>query len=47
MGGMTKPVKISFVGKAGDKVRKPTGKLTEPVKISFLGYCPIKKSKIE
>jgi len=34
---MTSPVKISFLGKAGDKVRKPSGKITKPVKIAFLG----------
>lgn len=34
---MTSPIKISFIVKAGDKVRKPTGKMTKPVKIAFLG----------
>ena len=35
--GITKPVKISFIVKAGDKVRLPTGKMTKPVKVAFLG----------
>lgn len=33
---LTKPVKISFLSKAGAKIRKPSVKMTKPVKISFL-----------
>lgn len=45
MGGMTKPVKISFISQAGIKIRKPTGKMTEPVKISFC-KCQLPKKEI-
>lgn len=34
---MTKPIKISFLSKAGIKVGKPKGKMTKPIKIAFLG----------
>lgn len=42
MGGMTKPVKISFISRAGIRVRKPTGKITKPVKIAFLSHTDIR-----
>jgi len=42
MRGMTKPVKVSFISRAGLKVRKPIGKLTKPVKIAFLSNPAIK-----
>jgi len=32
---ITKPVKVSFIVKAGDKVRKPSGKIDKPAKLKL------------
>ena len=42
---MTKPIKISFLARAGDKLRLPKVPATKPIKIAFL-ITPAQKVRL-
>jgi hypothetical protein len=43
----TKPIKVSFLARAGGRLRLPKGKMTKPVKVSFLTRRKVAKRMVE
>lgn len=44
---VAKPIRVSFIARAGARLRLPTGKMTKPVKVSFLTRRKIIKREVE
>jgi hypothetical protein len=44
---LTKPIRVSFIARAGCRLRKPKGKMTKPVKVNFLSRRKVEVRKVE